>query len=62
MLDNYLDIHPEVQKSISSKYPVVALDSSSLFNNISYPKNIEAANNISKIIISLWIKIIKFIF
>ena len=50
MLDNYLDIHPEVQKSISSRYPVVALDSSSLFNNISYPKNIEAANNISKII------------
>ena len=50
MLDNYLNIHPEVQKSISSRYPVVALDSSSLFNNISYPKNIEAANNISKII------------
>jgi len=50
MLDRYLNVHTEVQKSIYSRSPVIALDSSSLFNNIHYPRNIEVANNISKII------------
>lgn len=50
MLEKYLNIHPEVQKSISSGYPVVALESHSIVNAIDYPKNIEVSNNICKII------------
>ena len=50
MLEKYLHIHPEVQNSISSGNPVIAIDSGILFNRISYPLNIEIANNISNII------------
>ncbi|MGL5693259.1 MAG: pseudouridine-5'-phosphate glycosidase [Peptostreptococcaceae bacterium] len=50
MLEKYLHIHPEVQKSISSGEPIVALDSSMIFNNLNYPENIEVSNNLCKII------------
>ncbi|MGL5327695.1 MAG: pseudouridine-5'-phosphate glycosidase [Peptostreptococcaceae bacterium] len=50
MLEKYVHIHPEVQKSISAEEPIVALDSSIIFNNFPYPQSIEISNNISKII------------
>lgn len=50
MLEKYLQIHPEVQKSISAGEPVVALESDIISHNIPYPKNITLANDICKII------------
>ncbi|SCI30822.1 MULTISPECIES: pseudouridine-5'-phosphate glycosidase [unclassified Romboutsia] len=50
MLEKYLNIHPEVQKSISFGYPVVALESHSIINTTNYPKNIEVSNKICEII------------
>lgn len=48
MLEKYLHIHPEIQKSIFANDPVVALDSSMIFDNLHYPENIELLNNICK--------------
>lgn len=50
MLENYIHIHPEIQRAISFGYPVVALESYSIANTSTYPKNIEIINNICNII------------
>lgn len=50
MLKKYLDIHPEIQRSIYFGYPVVALESDIISTSIPYPQNIEISNNICKII------------
>ena len=50
MLEKYLQIHPEVQKSISAGEPVVALGSDIISNDTHYPKNINVTNDICKVI------------
>lgn len=50
MLEKYLHIHPEVQKAIAFGEPIVALDSSFISHGLSYPENIEHANNMCTII------------
>ena len=50
MLEKYLQIHPEVRKSISAGEPVVALGSGIISRNVNYPQGIKIANDICKII------------
>ena len=50
MLEKYLHIHPEVKRALSEGQPVVALESTIISHGMPYPKNIEMAKNISKII------------
>ncbi len=42
-LNNYLDIHPEVEIAINEKLPIVALESSIISHGMPYPNNIETA-------------------
>ena len=42
-LNSYLDIHPEVEKALKSKLPIVALESSIISHGMPYPENIETA-------------------
>ena len=50
MLNSYLDITPEVAKAIAGKIPVVALESTIISHGMPYPKNVETALNVEKII------------
>ena len=50
MLEKYLHIHPEVKRALSEGQPVVALESTIISHGMPYPKNIEMAKNVSKII------------
>ncbi|MEG1311368.1 MAG: pseudouridine-5'-phosphate glycosidase [Romboutsia sp.] len=50
MLEKYLQVHPEVKKAIAGGNPVVALESTIISHGMPYPKNIEMAKNVSKII------------
>lgn len=50
MLEKYLQVHPEVQKAIEAGEPVVALESTIISHGMPYPKNVEMAKNVSKII------------
>ena len=50
MLEKYLQLHPEVQKAVAAGEPVVALESTIISHGMPYPKNIEMAKNVSKII------------
>lgn len=50
MLEKYLHIHPEVKKALSEGQPVVALESTIISHGMPYPKNIEMAKTVSKII------------
>ncbi|RDY26178.1 pseudouridine-5'-phosphate glycosidase [Romboutsia weinsteinii] len=50
MLEKYLQVHPEVQKAIAAGEPVVALESTIISHGMPYPKNIEMAKNVSRII------------
>ena len=40
---DYLDIHPDVEKAIKNKEPVVALESTIISHGMPYPKNFETA-------------------
>ena len=40
---DYLDIHPDVEKAIKNKGPVVALESTIISHGMPYPKNVETA-------------------
>jgi pseudouridine-5'-phosphate glycosidase len=42
-LNNYLDIHPEVEIAINEKLPIVALESSIISHGMPYPNNVETA-------------------
>ena len=42
-LISYLDVHPEVEKALNSKLPIVALESTIISHGMPYPKNIETA-------------------
>ena len=50
MLNSYLDITPEVSKAIAGNIPVVALESTIISHGMPYPKNVETALNVEKII------------
>ena len=40
---DYLDIHPDVEKAIKNKEPIVALESTIISHGMPYPKNVETA-------------------
>jgi len=50
MLNSYLDITPEVSRAIAGKIPIVALESTIISHGMPYPKNVETALNVEKII------------
>ena len=50
MLEKYLEINPEVKKAIEEGKPVVALESTIISHGMPYPRNVETALNVEKII------------
>lgn len=50
MLNNYLDIAPEVKAALDAGKPVVALESTIISHGMPYPQNVETALNVEKII------------
>ncbi len=50
MLNKYLEIHPEVKKALEEGKPVVALESTIISHGMPYPKNVEMAQNVSRIV------------
>lgn len=50
MLEKYLDINPEVKKALEENRPVVALESTIISHGMPYPRNVETALNVEKII------------
>lgn len=50
MLKRYLDINPEVAKALEEGRPVVALESTIISHGMPYPRNVETALNVEKII------------
>lgn len=50
MLEKYLEINPEVKKALEEGKPVVALESTIISHGMPYPRNVETALNVEKII------------
>ncbi len=50
MLEKYLEINPEVLDALKEGKPVVALESTIISHGMPYPKNVETALNVEKII------------
>ena len=50
MIKKYLDINPEVKEALEKGKPVVALESTIISHGMPYPKNVETALNVEKII------------
>lgn len=50
MLENYLDIHPEVAEAIRTGKPVVALESTIISHGMPYPRNVETALQVEQIV------------
>lgn len=50
MLEKYLEIKPEVAEALKEGRPVVALESTIISHGMPYPKNVETALNVEKII------------
>lgn len=50
MLEKYLEINPEVREALDNGKPVVALESTIISHGMPYPKNVETALNVEKII------------
>lgn len=50
MLEKYLDVSPEVAKAIKDGKAVVALESTIISHGMPYPRNVETALNVEKII------------
>lgn len=48
--DNYLDVNQEVADAIKNSKPVVALESTIISHGMPYPKNVETAMNVERII------------
>ena len=48
--NKYLDVAPEVKKAIEEGKPVVALESTIISHGMPYPKNVETALNVEKVI------------
>lgn len=49
-LNQYLDVAPEVAEALASNKPVVALESTIISHGMPYPKNVETALKVEKII------------
>lgn len=50
MLENYIDISPEVKKAMDEGKPIVALESTIISHGMSYPENIISAKTSEKIV------------
>ena len=50
MMNEYLDISPEVQAALKEHKPVVALESTIISHGMPYPQNVDTALNVEKII------------
>lgn len=50
MLKGYLDIKPDVAEALKEGRPVVALESTIISHGMPYPKNVETALNVEKIV------------
>lgn len=50
MLEKYLVVNPEVKEAIEKGKPVVALESTIISHGMPYPRNVETALNVEKII------------
>lgn len=50
MLDQYLDINPEVKKALDSGKAVVALESTIISHGMPYPRNVETALQVEQIV------------
>ncbi len=50
MLNQFLDVNPEVAEAIALGKPVVALESTIISHGMPYPQNVETALNVEKII------------
>jgi len=50
MLNNYLDILPEVKEALEEGKPVVALESTIISHGMPYPENIKTAREVEKIV------------
>lgn len=49
-LEKYLTVSPEVKEALAANKPVVALESTIISHGMPYPKNVETALNVEKII------------
>ena len=50
MINQYLDVHPEVARAIAEGKPVVALESTIISHGMPYPQNVETALAVERII------------
>lgn len=50
MIEQYLDINPEVQDALATAKPVVALESTIISHGMPYPQNVETALKVEQII------------
>lgn len=50
MLEKYLDINPEVAQALNEGKPVVALESTIISHGMPYPKNVETALEVERIV------------
>lgn len=50
MIENYLDINPEVEDALTNNLPIVALESTIISHGMPYPQNKETALQVEKII------------
>ncbi|MGS0727656.1 pseudouridine-5'-phosphate glycosidase, partial [Shewanella sp. 0m-11] len=50
MLEQYLDINPEVAAALAAGKPVVALESTIISHGMPYPQNVETALKVEQII------------
>lgn len=50
MIENYLDVLPEVALALKENRPVVALESTIISHGMPYPRNVETALNVERIV------------
>ena len=50
MLEKYLEIQPEVAQALKEGKAVVALESTIISHGMPYPRNVETALNVEKIV------------
>lgn len=50
MVNKYLEIHPEVEAALKENKPIVALESTIISHGMPYPRNVETALNVEKIV------------
>jgi len=50
ILNQYVDIHPEVQEAITTGKAIVALESTIISHGMPYPQNVETARNVENIV------------